>query len=143
MMYSDASEQKLLSYLEDQRQLRHPNPTENLFNDILDDPIDDILDAKNLLEFSDNNWEALTCRELSSMVRFSEKDYLFANGKFYVEGSDNSQLEWMEKCEVFGLFAGGSLINPYKANRHPVQVPVTYFQEQRWGNSCTHGNSPL
>ncbi len=107
MMYSDASEKNLLSYLEDQKQRLHPNPIENLFNDILNDPIDDILDAKNLLEFSDNNWDALTCRELSSMVRFSERDYLFENGKFYVEGSENSQLEWMEKCEVFGFFAGG------------------------------------
>lgn len=132
MMYSDASERNLLSYLEDQKQLLHPNLIQNISNNILDgilvDPIDDILDVKNLLYFSDNNWEALTCRELSSMQRFSEKDYLFEKGKFYVEGSENSQLEWMEKCSVFGLFPGGSLINPYQAKRYPVQIPVTYFQ---------------
>ncbi|MBL7670827.1 MAG: alpha/beta fold hydrolase [Bdellovibrionaceae bacterium] len=134
MSYSDSAGEELIKYLHIQRDLElassQPLPFGGSPSGLtLDGPSEEtIQEARGYLFFSNQNYEAITCRELSAMDLKSNFYYLFQKGKFLFDESQAGQATRISGCLNYGLSPGSPFIKVYAAKSYPLRIPVTYFQ---------------
>lgn len=130
MSYSDSPEEELNKYLQFQRDLElakdKPSDLAVLAGQGFSEEA--VQEARGYLFFSNQNFEAITCRELSAMDLKSNFYYLFQNGKFLVDERPAGQVSRISSCLNYGFSPESPLLKMYEAKNYPVRIPVTYFQ---------------
>lgn len=134
MSYSDSSEVEITKYLQNQLDLELAKLNNLLFgilpSDVTGpDPSEEaIQEARGYLFFGNQNYEAITCRELSAMDLKANFFYRFQNGKFLINEDQAEQASRTSMCNNYGLSPGSPLVKMYEAKNYLLTIPVTYFQ---------------